>query len=1383
MFNLEPAAIEDGKDVEVLDSLPLGSIMLEAEDSSSPVEYPPLADWRDSYPYWCTPGIHARNKLGDCFVMVADAILTQQQPYPGDEVFEANGLRPELRFVVSYCRRDRNYTIRDRLVNARETIDEALFRKAQFDVSRWYAKRRRQALGLRTKLTHSFAMGHAISLVATKLLTDGVLAWYPCTKPDLDPEDRFAVYPVGPTRCDYTIRDDDLDLLVSVPKSRLEEPSFDLVGWYKQYLDQRDLFQRRYLKNHIQVYVRSAEEVSPVTTSEPDQLDIEFEYPTDEEYDSEFEDLPPLIPLSDSEDEDDDDPLGPAEMEEPVDETVPSGSDLSGGPVPADVAQSLGIENDTLTQRVMRVLTRCQPFPGDGPPVDLTYRVGEPRFVVEHQDFDILVIYDRVQGFEARICVSLLRWPVFSVGKWYAERCAHHKGLPVPWMHAHEWIIGRNWESTTMGQVAGTEPQLGEPFKFLIWRELLARGLELGGIQVDRNKYPQLQRNAAQVKDKQRVLPKPIVIRVSVNGHPARALMDTGSLGDFISSTLADQLSVKRQTLDTPLSLQLAMQGSRSKVNAVTTVRLEYQGINEERTLDVININSYDLILGTPWLYQHKVCIGFNPSRIVIGEDQSQPIRPNPETKMLVHSVSPEDQLLEVAREELRKYADPICKEVDETELPPFRAINHTIPLIDESKTYPWRPSRCPEVFREQWAEKRDAYIRSGRWQITSAGNTVPMLLIPKPGTNPPLLRTVMDLRERNKNTKKFTSPLPDMEGMLRHTASKPYRTALDLKSAYEQIRIIPEHVGRSAITTPDGNMVSQVVQMGDCNAPATYQALMNFIFSAYIGRFMDVYLDDIVIYSDTLEDHVRHVKIILDILRKEKLYLSRSKLRFIVPELTLLGRVIDANGIWMDSAKVDSVLNWKIPSNRDLLRGFIGSVGYLADDIPNVRIPLGVLSVITGDAVPFRWGYTEQRAFEEVKTLVHHAREHRRVPLNYSKGAPPIWMITDGCATGISGVISQGDDWKTAKIAAFYSAKLNSAQQNYPVHEIEMLAGIETMLRYVDLLQGAQFRWLTDHKGLIYLLNQKNLSGRQARWLEKISSFTFQVVYIRGSENVVADALSRMYSHDSSGTVRARSEFTSHDIVDDDTSFLGSAAVDIPVLAGREAVIATRRGSRVRRLTEKARFASSDFAEAESSKDFAVRMKDHFVLRGPAVPDEQKGGESSESTGNSDLPEPSQEPLQEHSDHVDDHVPDFDNHVPEQDDQITVIANEAPDTGRLLTQDNLGIDLVAELRGKYTEDSFFRAILDRLKEFRNFEVDNELIYLKENDNRVLCIPKVLVQGRSAREIIISEAHSMLAHLGANKTLDYLRDHIWWKDMVAEVKAFCETCHTCKTSQ
>ena len=112
---------------------------------------------------------------------------------------------------------------------------------------------------------------------------------------------------------------------------------------------------------------------------------------------------------------------------------------------------------------------------------------------------------------------------------------------------------------------------------------------------------------------------------------------------------------------------------------------------------------------------------------------------------------------------------------------------------------------------------------------MTASGNTVPMLLIPNVNTNLPVLRTVVDLRERNKNTHRMTSPLPDMEGVLRRTAKHKFRTMLDMKNAYEQIRVVPEHVSRTTVTTPDGNMVSKVDQIGDCNAPATYQALITY--------------------------------------------------------------------------------------------------------------------------------------------------------------------------------------------------------------------------------------------------------------------------------------------------------------------------------------------------------------------------------------------------------------------------------------------------------------------------------------------------------------------------------------------------------------------------
>lgn len=234
------------------------------------------------------------------------------------------------------------------------------------------------------------------------------------------------------------------------------------------------------------------------------------------------------------------------------------------------------------------------------------------------------------------------------------------------------------------------------------------------------------------------------------------------------------------------------------------------------------------------------------------------------------------------------------------------------------------------------------------------------MLLIPKVGKQKHLLRTVVDLRARNANTRKVSAPLPSIDGILHRVAKAKFRSIIDGKDAYEQIRIIPEHVDRTTVT-------------------ATYQALMNHIFSPYIGVFMEVYLDDVIIYSESLKDHIRHVKCIIDVLKREQLYLSQSKLNFLPKIMKVLGRIIDDAGIRMDPDKVDSVTSWKTPTR--------------------IRGPMGILHTLTGATVPFRWSYTEQRAFDEIKT---------------------VWMVTDTCSASVAGYVGQGDEWASAKPAAF---------------------------------------------------------------------------------------------------------------------------------------------------------------------------------------------------------------------------------------------------------------------------------------------------------------------------------------------------------------------------
>lgn len=228
---------------------------------------------------------------------------------------------------------------------------------------------------------------------------------------------------------------------------------------------------------------------------------------------------------------------------------------------------------------------------------------------------------------------------------------------------------------------------------------------------------------------------------------------------------------------------------------------------------------------------------------------------------------------------------------------------------------------------------------------------------------------------------------------------------------------------------------------------------------------------------------------------------------------------------------------------------------------------------------------------------------------------------------SGIAGVISQGETWRGGRIAAFFSAKLTNAQANYPVHEIEMLAGVEAMRRHRDILLGTSFTWVTDHKGLIHLLRQKNLSGRQARWLESLGEFDFTIEYVpRGTDNVLADALSRIYAFDAPGTMRAPSEFTDYDEDEAWPRRLSQLGVTTPVITGLEAnavLIAQRRnttraddGKPVRKPRTKKPVEPAETGRPETAQEFSKRIK-RVVLKAP--PEQRQEGARVPSTSTDD--------------------------------------------------------------------------------------------------------------------------------------------------------------------
>ncbi|KIN96997.1 hypothetical protein M404DRAFT_32735 [Pisolithus tinctorius Marx 270] len=220
--------------------------------------------------------------------------------------------------------------------------------------------------------------------------------------------------------------------------------------------------------------------------------------------------------------------------------------------------------------------------------------------------------------------------------------------------------------------------------------DLLCNAICVKGANVCTDDRTTLQRNASITKDFTRKIPKPLVVVVHINGHPVRALIDTGSLADFMSVTLAEQLQVKRVPLEKPLTIQLAVQGSRSKVNFSAKVRFQYQNIDCERHFDVMNLQNYDLILGTPFLYQHKVMVGLHSPRVVIGSSRPTEMKGEQVSTLESRATEIYHESIERARQHLQELAKPLCSQVGATALPPFRAINHEIPLIDEKKVYPW---------------------------------------------------------------------------------------------------------------------------------------------------------------------------------------------------------------------------------------------------------------------------------------------------------------------------------------------------------------------------------------------------------------------------------------------------------------------------------------------------------------------------------------------------------------------------------------------------------------------------------------------------------------------------------------------------------------------
>ena len=406
--------------------------------------------------------------------------------------------------------------------------------------------------------------------------------------------------------------------------------------------------------------------------------------------------------------------------------------------------------------------------------------------------------------------------------------------------------------------------------------------------------------------------------------------------------------------------------------------------------------------------------------------------------------------------------------------------------------------------------EKIDHYLRAGWWEEKNVPQASPLLCIPKKDGR---LRTVVDCRERNLNTVKDLTPFPDQDMIRNDVARAPYRTKLDMSDAYEQVRVEPDDVKNSAFSTIVGTFLSHVIQQGDCNAPATFQRLMTRIFRRYIGKFVYIYLDDIFIFSYSLEDHESHLDTVFSILREQKLYLSAKKVDLYSERMDCLGHLIDRRGLHADGDKMKSVRHWPKPRDYNDVQKFLGMINYLSQFMPDVSVFTSPLSGMSRMKV-WRWTPLHEKCFENLKVMACRSPILR--PIDYERAQQNgefIFLICDASISGIGSYYGQGRDWETCRPAGFLSKKFSTAQASYRTYEQETLAILEGLLRWEDKLLGRKIVIITDHRTLEFFNTQRSLSFRQTRWYEYLSRFDYSIQYVEGLKNVVADALSRMYA------------------------------------------------------------------------------------------------------------------------------------------------------------------------------------------------------------------------------------------------------------------------------
>ena len=363
--------------------------------------------------------------------------------------------------------------------------------------------------------------------------------------------------------------------------------------------------------------------------------------------------------------------------------------------------------------------------------------------------------------------------------------------------------------------------------------------------------------------------------------------------------------------------------------------------------------------------------------------------------------------------------------------------------------------------------------------------------------------RLCVDYRHLNLLTLKSKYPLPVIDELLDELTGASWFSKLDLRAGYHQIRLAPGEEYKTAFHTHNGHYEFTVLAFGLTRGPCTFQSVMNDDLAPVLrepNKCVVVFFDDILVFSITLEDHLHHLKQVLDLLQEHQWKIKGSKCAFAQCSISYLGYVVSEEGIATEPAKIEVVVNWPVPANLKELRGFLGLSGYYRKFVRHYGMISQRLTHLLRKNIPFVWSSEAQSAFDQLKRALTTAPV---LPLpNFQK---QFVIETDACDTGVGAVLLQD-----GHPLAFVSKGLGLRTKGLSTYEKEYMAVLLAVERWRTYLQHAEFLILTDHISLSHLEDQRLHTSWQQKMFTKLLGLQFKIRYKKGIDNRAADALSR---------------------------------------------------------------------------------------------------------------------------------------------------------------------------------------------------------------------------------------------------------------------------------